>query len=399
MRNEQYKAFNCYTVLTISFLASPKEIKDAWRAASMVAHPDRGGSNEAQQRVNLAYEVLSDPIQRRQHDIFWAIGRATGTQSQKQANSDYRQRSSENYNQTTSGESLKGFQTRLEATINSKKLDIWSALYRRSEARFQDFKQKRENKRQSAVLWTAATAAAVSLAIWKPAFWFVPPIPFFIFVSAWSGLKLGNHSVGLLESVSEETLRKYARDEVAESCHREAAAFDKYSRYFASVLELALRPSSFDDSEDQVARRLVVSFFFSGYIPESYDAQSRIIVLADGDEKIAVRFRHRSGAAVNISYLKGLADHVRFRSGTKGILFCSPGLSGNAAEYASQQGIRWHTLETMNDWIDSVLKEDAPGPTGDILEHIEFLNQFLSQISTRVGFSSRGYRKRRRRRW
>lgn len=40
--------------------ADPQSIKKAYRSASMKAHPDRGGSTEAMQRVNAAYNVLKD---------------------------------------------------------------------------------------------------------------------------------------------------------------------------------------------------------------------------------------------------------------------------------------------------------------------------------------------------
>jgi curved DNA-binding protein CbpA len=397
MRNEQFKSFNCYIVLKVSASAGPQEIKIAWRAASMIAHPDRGGSNEAQQRVNIAYEVLSDPIQRRQHDIFWSVGKPSRAHStQSQAKPNWNQDQAGAYSRATAGDALRGFQSRLDTTINSKKSEIWSQLDRRSEKRFEEFKQAYQAGKRSGFLWGAASVAATVIVFWKPVLWFVPVISISIFASKWSGIKLGNRKFSIFDHVSDDAIRALAREDAAQGCDREAKTFDKFSGYFASVLSLALRPSTFDDSEDQVARRLVVSFFFSGYVPESYDAQSRIIVLADGDERIIVRFRHRSGAAVNVTYLRGLTEQMRYRGEAKAILFCSPGLSGNAAEYAAQEGIRWYTLETMNAWINDVIKEDAFGPKGDILKHIESLNSFLSGIATRVEFGRRRYRRRRR---
>jgi DnaJ-class molecular chaperone len=58
-----------YEVLGVAKDATPEQIKQAWRKATSVAHPDReGGSAERQQLVNRAYEALSDPERRRQYD-------------------------------------------------------------------------------------------------------------------------------------------------------------------------------------------------------------------------------------------------------------------------------------------------------------------------------------------
>lgn len=58
-----------YAALNLSRDASPDEIKRAYRRESARCHPDReGGSVEAQQRVNEAYAVLSDPERRARYD-------------------------------------------------------------------------------------------------------------------------------------------------------------------------------------------------------------------------------------------------------------------------------------------------------------------------------------------
>lgn len=58
-----------YTTLGITPEATDAEVKQGYRRASAKAHPDRnGGDTEAQQRVNAAYEVLSDPDRRADYD-------------------------------------------------------------------------------------------------------------------------------------------------------------------------------------------------------------------------------------------------------------------------------------------------------------------------------------------
>jgi hypothetical protein len=112
-----------------------------------------------------------------------------------------------------------------------------------------------------------------------------------------------------------------------------------------------------------------------------YDGQTRILIFSDGEEKIVIRFRHRSGAPTNISYVKDMARIMLANHAQKGFLFCTPGLSQNAAKYANTNAIKWYSLETMNEWIDNVLTLGYSGPTGDILQHTEYMTNFLRHIA------------------
>lgn len=58
-----------YNTLGVAKDATADEIKQGYRRESSRAHPDReGGSHAAQQCVNRAYEVLSDPERRARYD-------------------------------------------------------------------------------------------------------------------------------------------------------------------------------------------------------------------------------------------------------------------------------------------------------------------------------------------
>jgi DnaJ family protein B protein 4 len=62
---------NYYEVLGVSRDASESDIKKAYRGLSLKWHPDRNSSSEAQskfQEINQAYESLSDPIKREDHN-------------------------------------------------------------------------------------------------------------------------------------------------------------------------------------------------------------------------------------------------------------------------------------------------------------------------------------------
>lgn len=59
---------NLYAILGVDQQASDAEIVAAWRTAAKRNHPDVGGSIEAFQQAEIAYQVLSDPIERARYD-------------------------------------------------------------------------------------------------------------------------------------------------------------------------------------------------------------------------------------------------------------------------------------------------------------------------------------------
>tara|TARA_R110000868_G_C10573330_1_gene737948 strand:- start:20 stop:619 length:600 start_codon:yes stop_codon:yes gene_type:complete len=65
---------NPYTELDVSATASTEEIKQRYRTLAQMHHPDKGGDEELFKRIKLAYEILSDPIRRKQYDITGETG-------------------------------------------------------------------------------------------------------------------------------------------------------------------------------------------------------------------------------------------------------------------------------------------------------------------------------------
>ena len=74
------KVHNHYDNLKVARDASPDEIRAAYRALTRKHHPDRNAGVADAQRVmsviNVAYEVLSDPVRRREHDEWIAQAEA-----------------------------------------------------------------------------------------------------------------------------------------------------------------------------------------------------------------------------------------------------------------------------------------------------------------------------------
>lgn len=65
---EFYDQVDYYQVLGVPPDADREVIKQAFRARARVCHPDCGGSHTAMQLVNLAWDILSDPVQRERYD-------------------------------------------------------------------------------------------------------------------------------------------------------------------------------------------------------------------------------------------------------------------------------------------------------------------------------------------
>jgi DnaJ-class molecular chaperone len=53
-----------YSTLGVSKNASDKELKQAYKKASMQHHPDRGGDENKFKEINEAYSTLKDPQKR-----------------------------------------------------------------------------------------------------------------------------------------------------------------------------------------------------------------------------------------------------------------------------------------------------------------------------------------------
>jgi len=65
---------NPYTELDVPVDASPEVIKQRYRTLAQMHHPDKGGDEEMFKLIKEAYEILSDPVRRKQYDITGETG-------------------------------------------------------------------------------------------------------------------------------------------------------------------------------------------------------------------------------------------------------------------------------------------------------------------------------------
>ena len=73
---------NPYTELDVPVDASLETIKQRYRTLAQMHHPDKGGDEELFKLIKLAYEILSDPVRRKQYDI---TGETTTTNAKDEA--------------------------------------------------------------------------------------------------------------------------------------------------------------------------------------------------------------------------------------------------------------------------------------------------------------------------
>jgi curved DNA-binding protein CbpA len=59
---------NPYKELDVSITATTEEIKQRYRVLAQLHHPDKGGDEETFKRIKEAYEILIDPLRRRNFD-------------------------------------------------------------------------------------------------------------------------------------------------------------------------------------------------------------------------------------------------------------------------------------------------------------------------------------------
>ncbi len=58
-----------YQVLGVTSSADSVALQSAWRQAAKRSHPDLGGDIEEFQSIEIAYQVLSNPLERRRYDL------------------------------------------------------------------------------------------------------------------------------------------------------------------------------------------------------------------------------------------------------------------------------------------------------------------------------------------
>ena len=409
---------NCYKVLRVDPEASPSEISAAYRSRSKESHPDVGGSHEAQVQVNLAYEVLSDPVQRQQHDKYWAVW----SEATRMSEASWRpRRRAAHWPASSHGPAtasavgdqwtrsapppprheqhtppprpprspFESLYQRVQAQVDREAQAILAERPRLHAERASSFANRFEAARSSrssllAFAVLASLAAMVGSIAGVHWVWILAMLTWVALANSSGSVVLGATNIGLRDTRWREKAVAAAAADVDRELNKGIELLRTNLGNVASLQALLSRSSTFDDSEEQVARRIAGALFLMGYQPLTYDPDGRMLLFSAGEEKILVRYRHRSGAETNISYVKRMANSMRVLGVARGYLFCTPGLSANGAKLARQCRITWYSLETMNRWVQETCSSSYAGPAGDILSALSNLLSFLGRISISI---------------
>lgn len=60
----------------------------------------------------------------------------------------------------------------------------------------------------------------------------------------------------------------------------------------------------------------------------------------------------------------------------------------------NKHGVKWYTLERMNEWIDEVSLGEYEGPAGDLFEHLDLFTRFIQSISVPLAYYGPSRRRR-----
>lgn len=380
MSGALWEQFNCYKELEISPAASLQEIRRARNEASSRHHPDRGGAHEAQIRINIAYQVLSNPITRQSHDIHWRIYEPRRFSPVTIPNGRALQRVTESES-LARPEPLDGFRRRVYSEVEKQKEKIWGDLTNRKQKNEAEFLLRYSNHCRRAIIIFLALIAVCALALYYFAFWVGAIILACFCLSTLLPIKIADRGFSIIDPNAVYNLQEHAYEFAKQSCAADLKKVEAHLSSLASISQLLSRPSTSDDSEEQIARRLTVSFFLMGYIPLLFDRPSRTLTLTDGNEIIMARFRHRDGKPTNVSYVERLVGLMTKQGVSRGFLFCSSGVSNNADDYARKNNVIWYHLDSMNEWIDQVLLSNYSGPSGEVLDSLDNLQKFIGYLS------------------
>lgn len=385
MSQKPWMEFDCYQALGVSFDATPEALRLAYRDASRRAHPDRGGSHEAQVKVNLAFEILSHTESRAAHDRYWGVGiekeRAieprfsdgvavvnlwSGPGARERKLSD------------SSGSS--GMARRIKARVEQDRSRITLDRENRQLTLVGLFHKRLQRARLEALVATTGVVVFSLVSLIYPLLW-LATVGFAVALAqrlrgaTYEGLRI---SAAQLDAY--QRLEKHAAKLARASVAHDRACLQLHLDALSHLARLVLTPSEPDDTETQLVRRTVAALFIQGYLPRTWDAESHVL-LCDGDgDRVIAHIRHRPGPAFSAPSLEKFLRTKTAHNASIGYIYHRSGLSKAATERADANGVRWLSLSDYNRWVREVWSSAQSGPTGDILQRLAELQLFLDTL-------------------
>ena len=395
MSDVAWKEINCYEVLGVSEDATVAEIRAAYRDATRRAHPDRGGSHDAQVQVNLAFETLSGPL-RPEHDAFWrgrrarrtSVGREEpGTASPRNGPRRFTRTGnldnlwSRTGDKLTDGRTGGGFSSAVEARLAQERQRLQGDLEFRQQTLFSEFEKVLKKARLEAGLALFAFLLLAGIAIRFPLTWILALAVLVPLGRRALGVNLRGERVSALSPGASEAARRSAQALAQASVERDAGGLGIYADALRDLTELLQRPTRPTDNLAPVAARLAGAFFLLGYLPLRWEPERERLLVSRSGSEVVVQLRASDGRALSITQVDRFLKHLASQGRREAYLFSLPGLSDNARERAGNAGVRSFDLPELNEWIPSLLTTGYRGPGGDPLAALLKLRHFVQNLA------------------
>ncbi|HOW82874.1 MAG TPA: J domain-containing protein [Spirochaetota bacterium] len=363
----------CYDLLGVAPESTAQEIKSAFRRKSFTAHPDRGGTNEEQARLNRAYEILSDPVKRKRYDRALSASRSPATERPR-----YRSARAAEWEKSFGAAKRAGcFMERVRKEMKLKSGE--AARLRESSAA-----EMYELSRRGFMAVRMKLACSAGVVVLSGAAGFILPAFLICAVAAgyaayrYSRFGSGDDAVRALDPDWEYILKKRARDRARAGSEAALARIEELSRFAELLVAAVKRPSSIRQGERAILRRLLIHFFLLGYIPESHDRAARLVLVRGHDETLAVRYRFGAGARANAAFAGRLIPYMKENGAQRGFLFTATGLSKKAAALADESSVAYYSVQEMNAWIAGAGRYQ--GPADNLLDGLDSFMSFMERM-------------------
>lgn len=396
--------FNYYILLEVDFNADISEIKSSYRKLSKKCHPDIGGEVEKQRRLNDAYETLSDPVARNNHDRYWKqstphffekTNQKTNYQNNSQFHKSGGSKTTENNKKTiyrsnkpihATNKYQSSIYNNFSESMDKLKTDILNDYNSRRTSIMFHFGEVRSEIIKSKVLSAFVFIGSISIAFLIENF-----LP--LIISGFSLLFLLSNQrrsymgydfsfADLKREELESLVDRFIESKVSIELKRKRDLWESVCQYFNSEY-FSFSSSS---SEKSMAILLLLGFFSIGYKPISFYSYDRTITFEDEDGLIIVRYRHRDGNPTNINYVRDLiakrniSKSVYGRYAKKAYIFSSPGFSDNAMEECRKEKIRYYNFVDFQEWLVDLRNGSFSGPHDNIFDSLEMLQRIMQQV-------------------
>jgi hypothetical protein len=384
MAEATWREFNCYEVLGVAEDATLAEIRAAYRDATRRAHPDRGGSHDAQVKVNLAFEVLSGGL-RSEHDAFWRTRRVRRSTSERSAPRRFtRTGNLENLwsrggDRLSDGRNGGGFAAAVEARLTQERQRLQDDVAFRERALIEEATKKLSRARVESLVALGLAILGSWGALRLPLLWvFVAllliPLARRIYGVGWQGQRFSVLDLRL------QAVRDHARTLAQASADRDAAPLAGHAQALVELKTLLNMPNTESDTALHLARRLAAAFFLIGYTPVRWQEADERLIVVRGDSEVALQVRPSGKQSLSVTQIDRLLSELRAARQREAYLFVLSKVSARARERAGESGVRCFDLAELNEWIPSLLTSGYRGPGGDPLSALTRLRHFLQSL-------------------